>query len=308
LAEVEPKPEAGPQTRETTKTDSQLFNFAWWLKKRGLRETSIQIYTEYLKRLKRMGGDLYNPETIREVLAKSNWSDNTKIIAIKAYSKFLEFYKGSWEPPKIRSYRRLPFIPLERELDQLIGAANKKLAAFLQLLKETAMRSGEAWRLKWTDVDFERQTVTLNLPEKHSKPRIFKVSSTLLAMLSMLPKEDEKIFTGSLMVFRRTYRKFRKRLAHKLQNPRLNKISFHTFRHWKATTEYNRTKDILYVKELLGHRDIKTTLIYTQLVNFKSNEFICRKAMTVEEAKKLIEEGFEYVCEIEGVQLFKKRK
>ncbi|RJS74273.1 site-specific integrase [Candidatus Bathyarchaeota archaeon] len=301
------EPEGSLKKRETI-TDQQLFNFAWWLKKQGLREATIQIYTGYLTRLKRKGANLYDPETVKEALAKSNWSENTKSIAIKAYNKFLKYQGGTWDPPSVKPYRKLPFIPLEKELDQLIGAANKKLAAFLQLLKETGMRSGEAWRLKWTDVDFERQTVTLNLPEKNSKPRIFKVSSNLLAMLNLLPKENEKIFTGSLTVFRRTYRKFRKRLAYKLQNPRLNKISFHVFRHWKATMEYNRTKDILYVKELLGHRDIKTTLIYTQLVNFKSNEYICRKAVTVEEAKKLVEEGFEYVCETEGVQLFRKRK
>ncbi len=60
--------------------------------------------------------------------------------------------------------------------------------------------------------------------------------------------------------------------------------------------------------ELLGHRDIKTTLIYMQLVDFKSDEYICRQAKTVEETKALIEEGFEYICEIKGVQLFRKRK
>jgi integrase len=52
-------------------------------------------------------------------------------------------------------------------------------------------------------------------------------------------------------------------LATKLQNPRLLRITFHTFRHWKATMEYNRTKDILYVMKLLGHRCIKNTLVYT---------------------------------------------
>ena len=35
---------------------------------------------------------------------------------------------------------------------------------------------------------------------------------------------------------------------------------------------------------------------------------MCKVAKTVKEAKELVERGFEYVCEVEGVQLFRKRK
>jgi len=38
------------------------------------------------------------------------------------------------------------------------------------------------------------------------------------------------------------------------------------------------------------------------------NEFICKVARTLEEAKKLIENGFEYVTDKDGCKLFKKRK
>jgi pentose-5-phosphate-3-epimerase len=44
------------------------------------------------------------------------------------------------------------------------------------------------------------------------------------------------------------------------------------------------------------------------LVTFESDEFICKVAKNVQEAKELIENGFEYVTEIDGIQLFRKRK
>ena len=72
--------------------------------------------------------------------------------------------------------------------------------------------------------------------------------------------------------------------------------------------EYYRTKDILHVKELLGHVNIQNTLVYTHLVHFENDEFVCKAAETVEEAKALIEEGFSYVCEVEDVKLFRKPK
>ena len=85
--------------------------------------------------------------------------------------------------------------------------------------------------------------------------------------------------------FGQVYRMQRKRMANKLQNPRLEQISFKTLRHWKATTEYHRTKDILHVMQLLGHKNIQNTLVYTHLVNFASEDYVCKVAKTIEEAK-----------------------
>jgi len=60
--------------------------------------------------------------------------------------------------------------------------------------------------------------------------------------------------------------------------------------------------------KLLGHKNIKNTLIYTQLVTFENDDYICKAATTVREATELIESGFEYVCDLEKVKLFRKRK
>jgi len=60
--------------------------------------------------------------------------------------------------------------------------------------------------------------------------------------------------------------------------------------------------------QFLGHRSIKTTLMYTQLVTLTEDEYTCRVAKTVEEATQLIESGFDCVTDIDEVKLFKKRK
>jgi len=60
--------------------------------------------------------------------------------------------------------------------------------------------------------------------------------------------------------------------------------------------------------KLLGHRNINTTLLYTQLINFETDEWHVRVAKTVKEATELGEAGFDYFTTIEGVQLFRKRK
>lgn len=58
----------------------------------------------------------------------------------------------------------------------------------------------------------------------------------------------------------------------------------------------------------MGHRKIETTLLYTQLIHFAEDEYHVRTAKTVKEACKLVESGFEYVTEMDGVKIFRKRE
>lgn len=77
----------------------------------------------------------------------------------------------------------------------------------------------------------------------------------------------------------------------------------------KATTEYAKTKGLLYVRKLLGHRSLKTTLRYTQLPVLPQNEeYICKAAKTVKDTKELIEARFQYVTDIDDTKLFRKIK
>jgi integrase len=175
------------------------------------------------------------------------------------------------------------------------------------------MRSGEAKRLKWLDIDNERCIITLNDPEKNSNPRMFKVTAILIQMINMLPKNNEYVFTSSLKSMKTTFAKTRNRLSITLQNPRLVKIHFHTLRHWKATTTYHQTKDPYYVQHLLGHKSLKSTEIYINIEHSlfeagANDQFTVRIAEKPEEIKELLEAGFEYVCQKDTLIFLRKRK
>jgi len=309
LAEAEPRKEAGLRGA-TNDLQSLLFNFAWWLKKEGYAESTIVTRVKLLKILVKRGANLLDPESVKEAIARQNWCNKRKVNAADAYTAFLRMNGGTWDPPRYQVAQKLPFIPTEAELDALIAGCGPKTSTFLQLLKETGMRAGEAHRLKWTDIDFEAGTVRVT-PEKGSRPRIFKLSNKLLSMLNALKSKNnsERIFSKHLRTIRRLFQKQRSTIARKLQNPRLLQIHFHTFRHWKATMEYAKTKDILHVMNILGHKRIQNTLIYTQLVDFKNDEYVSKVAKNAKEACELIEAGFEYVCTTpENLMIFRKRK
>jgi integrase len=301
----------GHLTNTITRRETQgsIIDFAWQLKKNGLSDVTIRNYSLSLEMLVRRGADLFNPESIKAIITSQTWSNSTKVQMIAAYKKFAVLNNIKWTPPKCEIIRKLPFIPLEKDIDELIASCGKKLSTVLQLLKETGMRIGEALRLDWNDVDFEKKTIVLNKPEKHGTPRMFKISEKLLMMLNRLPRDSCKVFGSSWCSIFNNFNAQRKRSAKKLGNPRLLRIHFHTFRHWKATMEYHRTKDILYVMKLLGHKNIANTLIYTQLVEFEEDDKYCTAvAKNVEDAESLISAGFEYVCTYDNVMLFRKRK
>jgi integrase len=119
---------------------------------------------------------------------------------------------------------------------------------------------------------------------------------------------DPYVFNPNSRTYKDTLTTTRNRLARTLDNPRFKLIHLHSFRHWKATTEYAKTKDILHVMKMLGHRNIQNTLLYTQLINFESDEYHSAVANTMDEARKLVESGFTFVCDMEGAKLFSKRK
>lgn len=214
----------------------------------------------------------------------------------------------TWTPPIYRRVRKLPFIPTESEIDQLIAGCSKRIATLLQMLKETGMRSGEACDLlKWTDIDFEQRSIRIT-PEKGSNPRILPLSPKLIEMLREIPKNSTSVFGVNSDRMRHNFGEQRRRIAAKLKNSRITQITFHTFRHWKATMEYYKTRDILHVKEVLGHKSLNSTMLYTQLISFKDDEFSATVAHSEEEACKLIEAGFEYICDFGQNKIFRKRK
>jgi integrase/recombinase XerD len=307
------------ETKTSAGTESQsakgkIIEFAWKLQNEGYRPATIKSYGKILKQLAALGADILLPDSVRETIAKQkDWSENTKLFAVTAYQSFLDqVLNVTWKTPKYRCQEKIAYVPTEEDVKLLIAGSGKKLAAFLTLLKETGCRCGEAIRTTWIEVDFQRRTIRIRA-EKNSKPRIMPFSTQLAAMLERLPKKSIRVFPGSLGSMRFNLQVTRARQARKLDNPRLLKVSFHSLRHLKGTTEYHSTHDILHVQNLLGHRTIKSTMQYINLEaalyhNSMIDDFHVKIAETLDEACRLLETGFEYVTDMDGKKLFRKRK
>jgi len=301
-----------PRTRRVTPSvivpdREKILQYAWHLKKEGYRESTITSRVKLLNGLSRRA-DLFKPEAVKGAIACLDVSEARKENLVCVYGSLCKLNNIPFLPPRYQRVERLPFIPKETEVDQLIAGTSRKCSVYLQLLKETGARAGEAWSLRWIDLDFEKLAVTL-IPEKGSNPRQIKVSSKLFAMLNQLPRRHERVFgPGKLDHFARWFYVKRRDVSQRLGDPQIRRIGFKTLRHWKASTLYHKTRDILLVQRTLGHKDIRNTLVYTHLIDLNEDDFACKAARTLDEASKLIEAGFDFVTEFDGVKLFRKRK
>jgi integrase len=309
--------------------EAQIVNYLIYLKNEGRRDSTIEAKDFQLRRLMQLGADLSNPESVKKVIANLERSESYKLLLCIAYEGFA-FKNGlSWTRPTYKQCDRLPFVPHESEIDALICGCNRKTATLLRLLKETAMRLGEAWLTEWKDLDTQTRTIQCNNPEKNSKSRAFNISIELTQMLQNLPHNSQYIFTCNRQPIAKEERKThlamikrqksilgkqRIRVAEKLKNPRIALIHYHSLRHWKATNMKHQGFDLFDIEDFLGHRNIKNTVIYVHLAktcypNGIGDEYTSKAANTQVEKLALIEAGFEFVSvDPDGTQYFRKRK
>ena len=283
------------------------------MEKKGYKAHTVKGAVSSLKSVDRRT-DLLDTQAVLSYLAHAKFGDVRRENLATHLERFYKWKGIPFEKPRYKRSERLPFIPTENEVDQLIGGVGKKSAAFLQLLKETGARCGEGWTIKWTDVDVERNSVNI-VPEKGSRARQLRLSPRLLAMISALPRNGTFVFHAadadpitSLDHFRRVFDRQRRKVAEKLENPRMMQIHWHTLRHYRACMEYHKTKDLLHVMQILGHKNILNTMRYTRLIDFPSDEYVSKVATSQKEITELIEAGFEFILQKDGLAYFRKRK
>ena len=199
-------------TGEISESKQIQHEYAWWMKKQGYARDTIEGRTSIIRMLLNRQVNLENPESVKEYLASQDCSEGRKRNIVHAISCYYESKELTWKPPRYYRIPRIPWIPQEILVDQLIAAIPGKYQPFLQILKETGMRPGEAWNLQWNDIDFVTKQVRIT-PEKGSNPRVLPISNNLISMLNRLQKYNEFVFKKGLFIhFSEGFRRHKKKV------------------------------------------------------------------------------------------------
>ena len=208
---------------------------------------------------------------------KLHLSENTlhsRINALKFYyEQVLNREKFFWEIPRPKKQLLLPKIFSQDDIASIINSVNnKKHKAMLMLAYSGGLRVSEVVALKTSQVDSHRMTIFIS-QAKGKKDRIVGLSPVLLVMLRDYAtdyKPDKKgyLFEGSTPGTPYSTRSLQEVLhAAKKKAGVMRPGSIHTLRHSFATHLIEKGTDVTMIQKLLGHNDLKTTLIYLHTSN-----------------------------------------
>jgi integrase/recombinase XerD len=166
--------------------------------------------------------------------------------------------------------RKLPVILSHDEILNIINSVkNNKHRLILQVAYGSWLRVGEVVRLKIKDIDFLQNFIHIK-NAKWMKDRITIFSEKIKSDLLFFCKNrhlNSYVFPSEMWWYLST-RSLQNVFNRAIKNARIQKeASFHSLRHSFATHLLENGTDIRFVQSLLGHANIRTTQIYTQVTN-----------------------------------------
>jgi integrase/recombinase XerD len=252
-------------------------------------KTYLNEMAVFLKVMKQHPADEFGTDRIKKYLQycfeELKLSENTihsRLNALKFYyEQVLKKEKFFWEIPRPKKPLLLPKLLNEKELKNLFNAlVNKKHKAMLFTAYSAGLRVSEIVNLKIADIDSKRMQIFI-ARAKGKKDRYVNLSPILLDILRSYIKTYKpkpKIF---LFESEQTSDCYPTRTVQQVFTNAKNKagikkeVGVHSLRHSFATHLLDKGTDIRYIKDLLGHFDIKTTERYLhvskqKLVNISS--------------------------------------
>ncbi|MDD3263650.1 MAG: tyrosine-type recombinase/integrase [Candidatus Nanoarchaeia archaeon] len=247
-------------------------------KLKGYSQKTIDNYLYYIKKF------LNSKKTPRNFLLQlinKNNSDNTirsAGFAIKFYLNTIKKNNSEIQNilnnlPNLKKEKKLPIILSKEEIESLISSTkNINHRLIIQIGYSAGLRISEIINLKWQDIDFDRNLIHLK-KAKGKKDRIVMLSLKVKDSLMSLTKQKE----GYVFLTNRNTKYTSRTIQKIIKNASIKvgirkSITPHSLRHSFATHLLENGTDIRYIRDLLGHSDISTTLIYTKV----SNKNICK--------------------------------
>ena len=286
---------ANTYTHETLSAENQkaLEQFIQHLELKSYSSSTIRTYKgeliQFLHTIKNNSANDFTVARIKDYLQycykELHLSENTlhsKINALKFYyEQVLGREKFFWEVPRPKKPMLLPKLLNEEELRRLFNAlTNKKHKAMLFTAYSSGLRVSEVVNLKIKDIDSQRMQIFISRA-KGKKDRYVNLSPVLLDILRSYLKEYVPRPKVYLFESEQTYTAYPTRTIQQIFSNAKNKagikkeVGIHSLRHSFATHLLDKGTDIKYIKDLLGHFNIKTTERYLhvskqQLINIVS--------------------------------------
>jgi len=240
------------------------------LKLRGYSKKTITSYLFHIDKFIKSG--LEPKQFLLELVnnGKSKATIRVAGFAIKFYLKNIK-NKDTLEKikiPNVKENKTLPVILSKKEIENMILATkNLSHRLMIQIMYSAGLRVSEIINLKWEDIDFSRNIIHLKLA-KGGKDRIVMLSPKVKKTLLMFTKEKAGLVFESNRNKKYSLTTIEKVVSNAARKAGIKKKATpHSLRHSFATHLLEKGTDIRYIKDLLGHARVETTMIYTKVSN-----------------------------------------
>lgn len=204
------------------------------------------------KRLKKV-----SPATVNRELAclKHMYNKAMEWDAVK--SNPVKKVKLLKEPPG-----RLRYLSQD-EVPKLLDACNGYLRSIVITALNTGMRKGEILALKWQEVDLHHRKITVKKP-KNNEVRVIPINETLYQELSELYEDSDSDYVFANGDGQR-FGDIKKGFSLALERAEIEDFHFHDLRHTFGSYLVMQGIDLKTVQQVMGHKEIKTTMRYSHL-------------------------------------------
>jgi len=286
-----------------------IVNVMLWMKRNAYEESTIKKVAKLLRHLKK-NCNTKEPEEVKLYIANKTCGNGHKENLVEAYAIYIRSEGLTWNQPFYERYDKKRRAPKEELIDFLINHARMEMKLKLSISKDLGQRPIELTWLTIKDIDLATGTVSIT-GAKHTVGREGKLKPKTLELLKIYINvkklnANSRIYNGKSENLSNNYRHYRNRIADEYNMPELKQIQLYDFRRFKASKAYHLSGKLLYVKELLGHKDTRSTERYISLYDEQNITWIPIIAETDEEIQNCIQDDCILVCQANGKLFFKK--
>ncbi|WP_075591255.1 tyrosine-type recombinase/integrase [Labilibacter marinus] len=208
----------------------------------------------------------YLAAAARDPKSPSRSSFKHMVYGLRYYFRILGMNKQAIALPSLKGDTKLPVILNRKELKELFSAPLLlKQRIVLTLIYSAGLRGQEVINLKISDIDFERMTIHIR-QSKYKKDRIVPLSPTMAIGLKKYLQAEHPynwLFNGKQPHSQYSMRGLSWVFRENLKKTSITKkVNLHSLRHTYATHLLEEGLNIVTLKDLLGHSNIVTTMIY----------------------------------------------
>ena len=170
--------------------------------------------------------------------------------------------------------KRSPRFLSQNEIRRLVKASKgSHIYPIIVTALHTGMRKSELLHLKWSDIDFDQRTITVQSKDdwhtKNYKPRMLQLTPALHKVLRENRKLQSELNVQSEYVFTYQGERIKRGIDDSLKTARkkagLENVTLHTLRHTFASQLVMAGVPLRDVQELMGHQSFVTTVQYAHL-------------------------------------------